>query len=110
MKYMLLIAGDEKTMNNLPTVGDSGMSAEFTIEPQAAANDLLAQQLTAEGAHAKDVRDTVGVPAFRQHRDGDDAAGLFAGPTNLPDCGDQVAQCLCRLVFRFSLFGLNLRK
>ena len=29
MKYMLLIAGDEKTMNNLPTVGDSGMSAEF---------------------------------------------------------------------------------
>jgi hypothetical protein len=29
MKYILLIAGDEATMNNLPTVGDSGMSEEF---------------------------------------------------------------------------------
>ena len=29
MKYMLLIAGDETTMNAAPTVGDSGMSAEF---------------------------------------------------------------------------------
>lgn len=29
MKYMLLIMGDEKTMNSLPTVRDTGMSEEF---------------------------------------------------------------------------------
>ena len=29
MKYMLLIHGDEKVMNTLPTVGETGMSAEF---------------------------------------------------------------------------------
>ncbi|HQZ12553.1 MAG TPA: YciI family protein [Devosia sp.] len=29
MKYLLLIHGDESTMNTAPTVGDSGMSAEF---------------------------------------------------------------------------------
>lgn len=29
MKYMLLITGNEGTMNALPTVGNSGMSEEF---------------------------------------------------------------------------------
>ena len=29
MKYMLLIHGDETTMNQVPTVGDTGMSEEF---------------------------------------------------------------------------------
>ena len=29
MKFMLLIHGDESTMNSVPTVGDTGMSAEF---------------------------------------------------------------------------------
>ena len=29
MKYLLLIAGDETTMNTVPTVADTGMSAEF---------------------------------------------------------------------------------
>ena len=29
MKYLLLIMGDETKMNNLPIVGDTGMSEEF---------------------------------------------------------------------------------
>lgn len=29
MKYMLLISGDETTMNTVPTVGETGMSEEF---------------------------------------------------------------------------------
>lgn len=35
MKYMLLIAGDETRMNVLPTIGDTGMSEEFTAYHQA---------------------------------------------------------------------------
>ncbi len=35
MKYMLLIMGDEKTMNTVPTVGDTGMSAEFSAYHEA---------------------------------------------------------------------------
>jgi len=30
MQYMLLINGDESKMNTVPTVGETGMSAEFT--------------------------------------------------------------------------------
>ena len=48
------------------------------LAAQAAADDLLAQKLRAEGADAENVRDGVRVPAFRQHRDGNDAAHLFA--------------------------------
>ncbi len=38
MKYLLLINGDESAMNTVPTVGDTGMSAEF-----AAFHDALAK-------------------------------------------------------------------
>ena len=35
MKYILLIAGNEATMNTLPTVADTGMSEEFTAYHQS---------------------------------------------------------------------------
>jgi hypothetical protein len=35
MKYLLLIAGDEATMNAAPTVADTGMSAEFAAFNEA---------------------------------------------------------------------------
>jgi hypothetical protein len=35
MKYMLLITGDETTMNTVPTVGDTGMSEEFAAYHEA---------------------------------------------------------------------------
>ena len=44
------------------------------LAAQRAADDLLAQQLSAEGADAEDMGDGVRVPAFGEHRDGDDAA------------------------------------
>ena len=44
------------------------------LAAQRAADDLLAQELGAEGADAEDVGDGVGVPALGEHRDGDDAA------------------------------------
>ena len=48
------------------------------LPAQRAADDLLAQQLGAEGAHAEDVGDGVGVPALGQHGDRDDAADRLA--------------------------------
>ena len=44
------------------------------LAAQGAADDLLAQQLGAEGAHAENVGDGVGVPALGEHGDGDDTA------------------------------------
>ena len=49
------------------------------------ANDLLAEELRAEGAHAENVGDGVGVPTFREHGDRDDAADRFAEPALLAD-------------------------
>ena len=52
---------------------------------EAATDDLLAKKLRAEGAHAHDVRDGVGVPALGQHRHGDDATDVgteLAGAAN----------------------------
>jgi hypothetical protein len=37
MKFLLLIYGNEETMNRVPTVGDTGMSAEFTAFHEALA-------------------------------------------------------------------------
>ena len=56
------------------------------LPAQAAADHLLAQQLGAEGAHAEDVGDGVGVPSLGQHGDGDDAAHLSrpGGPSGRP--------------------------
>ena len=52
---------------------------------QASPDDLLAQELRAKRAHAKDVRDRVRVPAFRQHRHGHHAADRLAQPPRLSD-------------------------
>ena len=60
--------------------------------PQAAADDLLAEELGAEGAHAEDVGDGVGVPALGQHRDADDAADVLAEPARLADGVHHLAQ------------------
>ena len=48
------------------------------LPAQGAADDLLAQELGAEGADAEDVGDGVGVPALGEHRDRDDAADRLA--------------------------------
>ena len=53
--------------------------------PKRAPDDLLAQKLGAEGADAKDVGDAVGVPALRQHGNGNDAADLLPKPVLLTD-------------------------
>ena len=52
---------------------------------QGAADDLLAEQLRAEGPHAEDVGDGVGVPALGEHRDADDALDVLAELAGLAD-------------------------
>ena len=48
---------------------------------QAAADHLLAQQLSAKGAHTQHMGDGIGVPAFGEHGHRDDAAdGLAEAP------------------------------
>jgi hypothetical protein len=59
---------------------------------QATSDDLFAQQLGAEGPHAQDVGDGVGVPAFGEHRDGDDALDVFAQFSGLADRVQDFAQ------------------
>ena len=55
------------------------------LAAQRAADDLLAQELGAEGADAEDMGDGVGVPALGEHRDGDDAADRSAQLAVLAD-------------------------
>ena len=55
------------------------------LAAQGAADDLLAQKLRAEGAHAEHVSHGVGIPTFGQHRDGDDAADIGAELAVLAD-------------------------
>src|SRR5690625_7045752 len=55
------------------------------LAAKRSADDLLTQELRAEGANAKDVRNGVGIPALRQHRDGDDAANGLTKPAFLTD-------------------------
>jgi hypothetical protein len=59
-------------------------SARSGLAAQRAADDLLAQQLGAEGAHAEHVGDGVGVPAFGEHRHRDHAADRVAQAPGLP--------------------------
>ncbi len=49
-----------------------------THATKRAADDLFAEQLRAESAHTENVCDRVRVPAFGEHRDGNDAFDLFA--------------------------------
>ena len=49
------------------------------------ADDLLAEKLGAEGAHAQDMGDGIGIPAFREHGNRDDAADRLAEAAFLAD-------------------------
>ena len=60
--------------------------------PQAAADDLLAQELAAERADTEDVGDGVGVPALGEHGDRDDAADVLAELALLADGVHRLAQ------------------
>ncbi len=64
------------------------------LAAQRAADDLLAEELRAEGADAEDVGDGVGVPALGEHRDRDDAADRLAEPARLADGVHDLAQQL----------------
>ena len=55
------------------------------LAAERAADDLFTEELGAEGADADDVGDGVGVPAFGEHGDRDDAADLFAELAFLAD-------------------------
>ncbi len=55
------------------------------LAAQRATDDLLAQKLGAEGANAENVGDGVGIPAFGEHRDRDDAADGAAKLAGLAD-------------------------
>ena len=48
------------------------------LAAQRAADDLLAEELSAEGADAQDMGDGVRVPALGEHGDGDDATDRAA--------------------------------
>ena len=62
------------------------------LAAQRPAGNLFAEQLRAEFADAADVRDGVGVPAFGEHRDGDDAADVRAKGVAFADGVDHFAQ------------------
>ena len=62
------------------------------LAAERAADDLLAEELRAEGADAEDVGDGVGVPALGEHRDRDDAADRLAELAVLADGVHHLAQ------------------
>ncbi len=71
-------------------VGVFDIEEAFLIEfvglaAQAAADDLLAKELGAEGADTEYVGDGVRIPALGEHGDGDDAADLAAELAGLAD-------------------------
>ena len=59
------------------------------LTPERATNHLLTEELRAERPHPQDVRHRVGVPAFGEHRDGDDTADLFADVNKRLDDGNR---------------------
>ena len=62
------------------------------LAAQRATNNLLAQKLGAEGANAENVGDGIGIPAFGEHRDGDDAADRTAKLAGLADSVHDLAE------------------
>ena len=82
-------AGDERERHAVD-LGVFGLEMPVVVggvahPPQGAADDLLAEELRAEGADAEDVGDGVGVPAFGEHRDADDALDVLAELAGLAD-------------------------
>ncbi len=59
---------------------------------EGTAHHLFAQKLCAEGTNAQDVSHGIGVPAFGQHRDGNNATHLLAEPFWLADGVHHLAQ------------------
>src|SRR4051812_23310580 len=53
--------------------------------PQPTPDDLLTEQLAAEGPDAENVRDRVGVPPLSEHGDGYDAADVLSELALLSD-------------------------
>ena len=72
---------------------------------QAAADHLLAQELGREGTQTHDVGDVLGVPAFRQHGDGDDVLQVLARTAALADIVDDLAEQLFLLQLLQTLFS-----
>lgn len=65
---------------------EEALLVEFVgLATQGAADDLLAQELGAEGADAEHVRDVVGIPTFREHGNGNDAADIRPELAGFPD-------------------------
>ena len=62
------------------------------LPAQRPADDLLAQELGAEGAHPEHVGDGAGIPALGQHRDGHHATGVAAESVHLSDRVHDLAQ------------------
>ena len=52
---------------------------------KCASDDLLAKQLRAEGAYTENVGDGIGVPAFGEHRNADDALDVLSELSGLAD-------------------------
>ena len=75
---------------NAQHIGIFHIEQVFLIEivglaAQCPADDLLAQKLGAEGAHAQHMGDGVGIPALGEHGDRHDAANRFAEAAFLAD-------------------------
>lgn len=70
MKYMLLVHGDEKQMNSVPTAGDTGMSADY-----AAFNEAMAKAGVMVGGER--LRPTSATTSVRVR---DKKAVVLAGP------------------------------
>ena len=93
----LPVAGDEREWHavDLGVLGLEPASVwvdGVVAPPQAAADDLLAEQLAAERADAEDVGDGVGVPALGEHGDRDHAADVLAELALLADGVHRLAQ------------------
>ena len=93
----LPVAGDERERHavHLGVLGLEPASVwvdGVVAPPQAAADDLLAQQLAAERADTEDVGDGVGVPALGEHGDRDHAADVLAELALLADGVHRLAQ------------------
>ena len=74
-------------------IEQAGVGIDFVGRAaKTAAHDLLAEELAGEGAQAHDVRHGLGVPAFREHADGNHVLNLLARLADLPDGVDLLAQ------------------
>ena len=74
------------------TLKESFFVQVVRLATQRAPNDLLAEELGAEGANAENMGDGIGVPSLGEHRDGDDAADGTAKLSGLADSVHDLAE------------------